>query len=414
MLFPKAECNLREYLKLYPAPAQDATHVSWLFKQLFDLTDAVDQIHIMSPQEPEGPDSDNLRTTPPRKSGGFHHDLKPDNILAFKDPETGLFVLRITDFGVARLDFAIASKSRNQDSQTRSNRGDPVYGAPDYSVQNHLGRKADIWSLGCCFLEILMWNFGFGGEKLEDFRLARYREPTSSMGVIAAFWYFNEDDNTVALKPAVTEMLEKLQRICSGKGQFRTLVQWIEFMLTLKQKERPKASEVRSAFKAMHQEVEANLHKDKEFYMKVLPTGGSKTTTTFAPVTEIYATSSRDDSIDGRKVPAPYGVSHPATPAAAGKHQRSSSGPSLRAPQSHVRTSSAETTQSGGQFLSPSVDDVYTNGRPRAPSIEVSEPTVGPGPRAQSILSGLYEPPTRDEIPTLRRKGSGSSKSQTL
>lgn len=410
MLFPLADCNLAQYLK-NPSPAQDKEHVSWLFRQLFELADAVDQIHILAPIDPDLPVSDGLKPPQPRQTGGFHHDLKPPNILAFTDPETGRPVFKITDFGTAKLDFVLASKSRSHATyETQHFAGDPIYGAPDYSQHKRAGRKADIWSLGCCFLEILLWNFGYGGDKLKSFYFERFKEPAGNSGASASFWYFDVTNNTVALKPAVKQKLEELQRICYGRGQFQILVREIELMLTLKPNERKSAATVRSAFKAMHQEVEVNLDQDPDFYKKVQAT----TTAMFAPVTESFIASSRLDSIDNRMVAAPYGRPSFPLPVSMSDHQRSfsdsSSVPQLSL---HIGPHLSDTAQSGAHLMTPNGDQLPSGGRPMTPSIEVSDYSAI-GARGLAIIGGLYGTPTRDEIPTLRRKGSGSSNSATM
>jgi serine/threonine protein kinase len=346
----------------------------------------------------------------PRQTGGFHHDLKPPNILAFNDPETGRPIFKITDFGTAKLDFVLASKSRSHATyETQQFAGDSIYGAPDYSQQKRAGRKADIWSLGCCFLEILLWNFGYGGEKLESFRFERFKEPAGNTGATSSFWYFDVTSKKVALKPAVKEKLEELQRICYGRGQFQNLVHEIELMLTLKPNERKSAATVRSAFKAMHQEVEVNLDQDPDFYKKVPPT----TTPMFAPVPESFITPSRIATIDDRMVAAPYGRPSFPLPVSASDHQRSCSDPSSFIPNLQIDPHPSDTAQSGAHLMTPDGDQLPRNSRPGTPSIEISDYSAL-GPRGRAIIGGLYGTPTRDEIPTLRRKGSGSTNSATM
>jgi serine/threonine protein kinase len=73
-----------------------------------------------------------------------HKDIKPQNILL--DRNDGLY---ITDFGLSR-DTADASSSVTNGSE----RGTYKYCAPEVAMLEPRGRAADIYSLGCVFLEI--------------------------------------------------------------------------------------------------------------------------------------------------------------------------------------------------------------------------------------------------------------------
>jgi len=105
------------------------------------------------------------------KLRGFHHDLKPQNILVFADdddkdrvPSLTEFVLTISDFGAAKIKLIIShSQSGIEDSykQIEFVRGDPVYSAPDHILEQKTSRPYDIWSLGCVF-----WRFCFGSSTL--------------------------------------------------------------------------------------------------------------------------------------------------------------------------------------------------------------------------------------------------------
>ncbi|KAF3004395.1 hypothetical protein E8E13_010133 [Curvularia kusanoi] len=73
-----------------------------------------------------------------------HKDLKPSNILM---AEYGLY---LSDFGTAT-DFSLLSQSA-----TDNERGTPKYFAPEVAEWEPNGRAADIFSLGCILLEILI------------------------------------------------------------------------------------------------------------------------------------------------------------------------------------------------------------------------------------------------------------------
>eukprot|EP00011_Vannellida_sp_DIVA3-517-6-12_P013708 CAMPEP_0114631542 /NCGR_PEP_ID=MMETSP0168-20121206/14466_1 /TAXON_ID=95228 ORGANISM="Vannella sp., Strain DIVA3 517/6/12" /NCGR_SAMPLE_ID=MMETSP0168 /ASSEMBLY_ACC=CAM_ASM_000044 /LENGTH=610 /DNA_ID=CAMNT_0001843111 /DNA_START=367 /DNA_END=2199 /DNA_ORIENTATION=- len=78
-----------------------------------------------------------------------HRDLKPQNILlqASRDPERQLPVLKIADFGFARL--------LPFDDVTATQCGTPLYMAPEIFRYRKYGIKADLWSVGCIMYQML-------------------------------------------------------------------------------------------------------------------------------------------------------------------------------------------------------------------------------------------------------------------
>lgn len=99
------------------------------------------------------------------KKGGIHRDIKPENLLVGLALDGETYVVKISDFGLARVPTTSAPWI------TRSAFGTPGYIAPELAIPGAaFTAKADMWSLGVVALEILT-----GGRDLN--RLGRIGAP---------------------------------------------------------------------------------------------------------------------------------------------------------------------------------------------------------------------------------------------
>ena len=81
--------------------------------------------------------------------GGFHRDLKPDNLLLATDAKTGEKVVKVADFGLARV------PSSETGVMTQTAAGTPGYMAPEVLAREPFTAAADVYSLGIVALELL-------------------------------------------------------------------------------------------------------------------------------------------------------------------------------------------------------------------------------------------------------------------
>ena len=185
MLFPYAECNLRQYMEHYTFSSPTKRNVLWLLAQLLGLSNALRGIHNLS--NPEA--SFNLLAPQQNlRISGWHHDLKPENILYFKGPASKEGSFKIADFGSSKVH---TYRSGTGSNNTRTPNGTPTYEPPEAAKEGATSRPYDMWSMGCVFLEMLIWAV-YDYDAVNTFRRSRdgKRFPDDANYVLMddAFW----------------------------------------------------------------------------------------------------------------------------------------------------------------------------------------------------------------------------------
>lgn len=136
-------------------PSTERSYIIWVFRQLIGLTGAIEKLHHGDGEM--GLDS-NCR----------HGDLKPENILCFKtkDGKEDNPRLVITDVGLAK----VHNKATDLRKRTAPTVSTKRYAPPELTIDPNTpkSRRFDVWSLGCIFLEFVIWLL-YRAEKLEEF-----------------------------------------------------------------------------------------------------------------------------------------------------------------------------------------------------------------------------------------------------
>ncbi|VUC21240.1 unnamed protein product [Clonostachys rosea] len=137
--------------------------VTWALRQMVGLTEGISSLHLK-----------NVR----------HGDIKPENILFFSENGTGSHFsgpLVIADVGLAKFH---EKYTINREIRTTTNSRTICYEPPELttSPNSPVSRNYDLWSLGCVFLEFLIW-IRFGNSELQKF--AKEISPTVGQG---RFW----------------------------------------------------------------------------------------------------------------------------------------------------------------------------------------------------------------------------------
>jgi serine/threonine protein kinase len=282
MLSPLASCNLKEYWKKTQPQLGESAFVLWELTQLRGLADGVRYIYNL---------------------GGWHHDLKGENILVFEEGNRGGPTLQIADFGSAKIR-ARRSGPRDESSPTNNySQGTSAYEAPDYVIRGETSRPYDVWTLGCIFMDMLVWTFGTRPSELETFSDERRQLKGGKLSTDTMFWYVEPGGKncTTHWKPYVRKRLRELEDQCDskkGRAVFKELVLTTKKMLRMDPSARPKAYEVHNDLERMTLWAEEAL-KDPKWNIQNLVIGALPST----------AKSETSGELDGDGVPviAPLG-----------------------------------------------------------------------------------------------------------
>ncbi|KAG8534357.1 uncharacterized protein KY384_001201 [Bacidia gigantensis] len=238
MLFPLAKCNLQEYMSIHTFRSTKDEKI-WLLKQILGLAGALRRIHDLTFNNPLAGDP-NLSPGPlhgQERKAGWHHDLKGQNILCFEVNED--LVLQIADFGSSKIHII-----RSRSHPTRTVAGTPTYEPPELEEEGSTSRPHDVWSLGCVFLELLVWAV-LGFNSLKEFEEKRIKKRVPDQ-LLTDNGYWEMRDGKVELRPAVKDWIEKLKVAIANEPQqpFKELPNVILAMLNLNRERRLTARDV--------------------------------------------------------------------------------------------------------------------------------------------------------------------------
>jgi serine/threonine protein kinase len=173
----------------------------WSLEQMLGLANALRTLHSL-----------NFR----------HGDLKPDNILHFTD---GVDALVIADVGVSKI-HKVATDIRR--GETLNQATTKAYQGPDVCVdayyQRPRARTYDIWSLGCIYLEFVIWLM-YGYDAVGAFRDIR--------GPPDYRFYQYLGKGKAVVDPAVIEAMKLLfdDQLCEPGTAINDLLKLIEMNL---------------------------------------------------------------------------------------------------------------------------------------------------------------------------------------
>ncbi|KAF9765993.1 hypothetical protein IL306_001646 [Fusarium sp. DS 682] len=195
-------------------------------------------------------------------NGYRHSDLKPANILLFPD-KYGNQCLKITDVGVSKVHILATSRRLDGTTAKHTTRR---YSPPEFdllfndrepleeSKNIELSRKFDIWSLGCVFVEFLIWA-KLGQQKYKDF--------DQFMGSDGRFWDSRSKDLDVRVKEEIKNLEAEIQDTPDDNAVQQVLALAQTKMLLAGWDQRDKASKIHKKLEIIKKE-HGEYHSQQE------------------------------------------------------------------------------------------------------------------------------------------------------
>ncbi|KAL1794564.1 hypothetical protein ACET3X_006380 [Alternaria dauci] len=187
LLFEWADGNLGEFWETYNIRPPTLLDERWAAKQCLGLARAVSRIHGLTTGQKNGRSTHLGSLDDAARDWGRHGDIKPENILWFQEYGTDHNLLVISDLGLTRYH---SQSSKSFVSRSRIDGCSWAYRAPELDIEERISQKYDIWSLGCVFLEFVVWYLQ-GYDKVEAFSLQREDEDLVTYEGVQVDKFFN-------------------------------------------------------------------------------------------------------------------------------------------------------------------------------------------------------------------------------
>lgn len=254
MIYELADCDLEAFMRNHPDSNQvlGLTQLS-IAQQLYGLAAALELVHDQGDTQDAEPGKLNVKRENGGKTG-YIHDIKPENILLYVY-DNNKHWLRLSDFSCAKVvEWVVIVSGYNgqrESRKTQSHSGTPTYTAPE-SLENRTSRPYDIWTLGCVYLEVLIW-YTEGYEELCAFRNSR-EAPLFLPDGPKQDGFFCIEDGIKCLRKPVLEKIEKMQRICTG--ELKAIIDTIPDLLRMVPKSRPTAAQLVKRLAHLHEDFD--------------------------------------------------------------------------------------------------------------------------------------------------------------
>lgn len=260
-----AEKNTLEYV-LKDIDSQRDSPFGACLEQMVNIAGAIEFLH-------------RVQTTGEQGSCYCHLDLKPANIVVFQDAQSpnAVGIWKVIDFGISKVrkpaGFPPHLKDKTQVTVTVSTTTKQLggtYQPPEVNQQNEkrMGRRSDVWSLGCIFTEVLVAQLGSAGtlKKFRDNMKAGLRDRSCLPNVGEYFFYEKHREircppfiPILKLNEAFRSELEHISRQTQIRGM-PECKKLISKMVVMKRTKRLKSKCVLKELKLIQEQVTTNTN----------------------------------------------------------------------------------------------------------------------------------------------------------
>ncbi|KAH7174220.1 kinase-like domain-containing protein [Fusarium flagelliforme] len=177
LIFPCAEGDLEYHWAQHEADPTSHADLIWMVQECHGIASGLSKVHDHTSWKPGAGKSGS-------RNKGRHGDIKPKNILFFRDEETSPGRLVVADFTLMRFHSSIDADY----TRIRNVGYSRTYRPPEMDAGGgtKVSQKYDIWTLGCVFLEFITWHL-LGSDAI------RPRKEGLGRGFVAPDGYLRED-----------------------------------------------------------------------------------------------------------------------------------------------------------------------------------------------------------------------------
>jgi serine/threonine protein kinase len=206
LLFPWADSDLLGYWERHSKPNLSEELWLWLIEQCYGIVEAVAFIHNPG---------NAMKNLEGKRLYGRHGDIKPENVLWFikRQSAGGRGALVLSDLGLAAV---------HRDTSRSNIPGEAIPRTPNYrppecdmdGPNGHISRSFDIWTMGCLFLEFIIWALE-GWDGRVDFRFSRC-ESAYLNGETDVFFDIKRTEKESAKSEYVFQVKDAVTKVCNS------------------------------------------------------------------------------------------------------------------------------------------------------------------------------------------------------
>ncbi|EHY55167.1 hypothetical protein HRR83_005579 [Exophiala dermatitidis] len=209
ILYPRAARNLRTHMHEHASPGRNGVNTAWLLRQFNGLSSGLRTIHEMTEETPSYTSATTAQKPRNHFVYGYHHDLKPENVLIFEHIRGKNPVFKLSDYGAGKFHIRPKNEIDKPSQQSSDLRGTMSYYGPE--LRGAKTRPFDIWALACVYLETIIW-FTLPHGELNQFVSERLQQSSRSPGWEDDFYWTGTGIHNAELRPAVRSYVDLVRK----------------------------------------------------------------------------------------------------------------------------------------------------------------------------------------------------------